>query len=129
MRVLRIAWLGIATNDAAPMVSFLESIMGLRVEFAEPATTELSLPNDDRIQVFGPHHPYFGFYRTHATGPVPLFEVEDVRQAAQEAEAAGLEIIGTQHSDENWTWIHLRAPDGNLYALASRRHPGHAERG
>jgi hypothetical protein len=44
----------------------LRDTMGLRVEFDEPVTTELSLPNDDRLQVFAPGHPYFAFFENHA---------------------------------------------------------------
>ena len=35
-------------------------------------------------------------------------------------EAAGIEIIGATEHDSEWEWIHVRAPDGNLYELASR---------
>jgi catechol 2,3-dioxygenase-like lactoylglutathione lyase family enzyme len=121
VRVIRLAWLGIPTSNYPAMVSFLRDTMGLRVEFDEPATTELSLPNDDRLQVFAPGHPYFAFFQDHAQGLVPLFEVEDAQQAAAELRAAGADVIGNPDSDGTWTWIHVRAPDGNLYEFASRR--------
>lgn len=79
--MIRLAWLGIPTSNYPAMVSFLRDTMGLRVEFDEPATTELSLPHDDRLQVFAPGHPYFAFFQDHAQGLVPLFEVEDAQQA------------------------------------------------
>jgi catechol 2,3-dioxygenase-like lactoylglutathione lyase family enzyme len=118
--VIRLAWLGIPTSNYPAMVSFLRDTMGLRVEFDEPATTELSLPNDDRLQVFAPGHPYFAFFQDHAQGLVPLFEVEDAQQAAAELRAAGVDVIGNPDSDDAWTWIHVRAPDGNLYRLGAR---------
>ena len=62
-----------------------------------------------------------GFFGRHATGPVPLFEVDDVRAALRELEHADVEIVGTLDQDRVWEWIHFRAPDGNLYELASRR--------
>jgi hypothetical protein len=37
-----------------PMLRLLRDVMGLRVEFSEERTTELSLANDDRVQVFAP---------------------------------------------------------------------------
>jgi len=40
------------------MVGLLRDVMGLRVEFEEPTTTELSLPSGDRVQVFAPGDPY-----------------------------------------------------------------------
>ncbi len=66
MRVIRLAWLGIPASNYTAMASFLRDTMGLQVEFDEPATTELSLPNDDRLQVFAPGHPYFAFFGNHA---------------------------------------------------------------
>jgi hypothetical protein len=95
--------------------------MGLQVEFTEARTTELSLPSGDRVQVFAPRDPYFEFFREHASGPVALFEVDDVRRARSELDAAGLEVIGEIERDSNWEWLHFRAPDGRLYALANRR--------
>jgi hypothetical protein len=32
----------------------------------------------------------------------------------------GIAIVGSQRHDARWEWIHLRAPDGNRYELASR---------
>jgi catechol 2,3-dioxygenase-like lactoylglutathione lyase family enzyme len=37
-----------------------------------------------------------------------------------ELETAGIEVIGATGRDTEWEWIHFRAPDGNLYELASR---------
>ena len=121
MRVLRLAWLGIPTPRYEAMVPLFRDVMGMRVQFAEETTVELSLPNDDRVQLFAPGHPYFGFFGSHAKGPVPLFEVEDVREARAELAARDIEVIGDIESDASWNWIHVRAPDGNLYELASQR--------
>jgi catechol 2,3-dioxygenase-like lactoylglutathione lyase family enzyme len=121
VRVIRLAWPGIPASNYPAMVWFLRDTLGLQVEFGEPATTELSLPDDDRLQVFAPGHPYFAFFQDRARGLVPLFEVEDARQAAAELRAAGAEVIGSPDSDGDWTWIHVCAPDGNLYEFASRR--------
>src|SRR2546430_15568021 len=99
------------------MVGFLRDVLGLRVEFEEPTTTELSLPSDDRVQVFAPNHPYFDF----AGGPVTLFEVDDLRGAQAELVAADIELVGELERDSSWEWLHFRAPDGNVYGLTSRR--------
>jgi catechol 2,3-dioxygenase-like lactoylglutathione lyase family enzyme len=121
MRVLRLCWLGIPAREYEPMVRLLRDIMGLRVEFEEPTTTELSLPSGDRVQVFAPGNPYFHFFGKHGSGPVALFEVDEIRTAHAELVAAGIEIIGAIERDSNWEWLNFRAPDGNLYELASRR--------
>ncbi len=99
------------------MVGLLRDVMGLRVEFEEPATTELSLPSGDRVQVFAPGHPSFD---RCGGAPVALFEVDDVRAARDELVAAGIEILGGLERDATWEWINFRAPDGRLYELAAR---------
>jgi hypothetical protein len=95
--------------------------LGLRVNFEEPTTIELETSEGDEIQVFVPGDRYYEFFGEHANGPVvPLFEVDDVHSARRELEAAGIAIIGATEHDSEWEWIHVRAPDGNLYELASR---------
>jgi hypothetical protein len=32
-----------------------------------------------------------------------------------------VDIVDAPGRDTRWEWIHLRAPDGNLYELVSRR--------
>jgi hypothetical protein len=103
------------------MVRLLRDTMGLRVEFEDPTTTELSLPSGDRVQVFAPGNPYFEFFDNHANGPVALFEVDELSRARAELSAAGIEIVGDIARDTNWEWLHFHAPDGNLYVLAERR--------
>jgi hypothetical protein len=103
------------------MVRFLRDVMGLAVEFEQPTTIELSLPSGDRVQVFAPDDPYFDFFRRESSGPVALFEVDDIHAAHAALTAAGIEIVGAFERDSNWEWLHFRAPDGNLYELASRR--------
>jgi hypothetical protein len=106
------------------MVQLLRDVMGFAVEFAEPTTTELSLPSGDRLQVFAPGDPYFEFFCREASGPVALFEVDDIRAAHTALSGAGVETVGALERDSKWEWLHFRAPDGNLYALASRRADG-----
>jgi catechol 2,3-dioxygenase-like lactoylglutathione lyase family enzyme len=121
LRTRSLAWLGIATEQYTQMVGFFRDTMGLRVEFAGPTSTELSLPDQSRVQVFAPEDPYYDFFTQHGHGPVPLFEIDDVERACEELRANGLEVIGEPHSDGAWTWIDVRGPDGNLYELAARR--------
>jgi len=123
VRVLCIRWLGVATSEHEQMVRFFRDVMGLRLEFEEPGTAELSLPSGDRVQVFGPGHPTFDLFGEHATGPVALFEVDDLSAARAELTAAGIELVGEPGRDRAWEWLNFRAPDGNLYELASRVAP------
>ena len=50
-------------------------------------------------------------------------EVDDVHAAHETLTTAGIEIVGTLQRDSTWEWLHFRAPDGNLYELASRHAP------
>jgi catechol 2,3-dioxygenase-like lactoylglutathione lyase family enzyme len=121
MEVRNLRWVGVQTPHYQPMVRFLRDVLGLRVNFEQPTTVEFSTSEGDRFQVMAPGDPYFDFFGRHATGPVPLFEVDDVHLARQELEAAGAELVGQLDRDANWEWVHVRAPDGHLYELASRR--------
>jgi catechol 2,3-dioxygenase-like lactoylglutathione lyase family enzyme len=121
MQVRNIRWVGIPTTNYEAMVTFLRETMGLRVSFQEATTAELSTQDGDQVQVMAPGDPYFEFFTQEATGPVPLFEVDDVHRARAELEAEGIEIVGAPGRDNGWEWVHFRAPDGNLYELGSRR--------
>jgi catechol 2,3-dioxygenase-like lactoylglutathione lyase family enzyme len=120
MEVLNVRWVGVKTDRYEAMVGFLRDVLGLRVNFEEPTTVEFATSEGDRIQVMAPGDPYYEFFSEHAAGPVPRFEVDDVAAARGELEAAGIELVGTAGRDSDWEWIHVCAPDGNLYELASR---------
>jgi catechol 2,3-dioxygenase-like lactoylglutathione lyase family enzyme len=120
VNVLSVRWVGIPTDRYDAMVAFLGDVLGLRTSFQEPATVEFETSDGDAVQVMAPGHRYYDFFQAHASGPVPLFEVDDVDSARGELEAAGIEVIGAAERDSTWKWIHVRAPDGNLYEFASR---------
>jgi hypothetical protein len=103
------------------MLKLLRDVLGLSLEFEEEGTAELSLANDDRMQIFEADHSYSEFMKAQHAALVPLFEVDDVEEACAELRAANVELVGSLHSDERWRWQHFRAPDGNLYLLGSRR--------
>src|SRR5262249_60644202 len=107
---------GHRNRPADAMVGFLRDKLGLRMELAEPTTTELSLTNGDRVEVFAPGNAYHEQYRSQ--GIVPLFELNDVHAARRMLEEAGVEV-GELKSDAAWEWVDVRAPDGRLYVLAS----------
>ena len=121
MRVRNVRWVGVHTSEYRATVRFFRDVLGLRTSFEEPTTVEFETSDGDAVQVIAPGDPYYEFFADYATGPVPLFEVDDVRAARTELEAAGVEIVGGLERDQSWEWIHVRAPDGNLYELASRR--------
>jgi catechol 2,3-dioxygenase-like lactoylglutathione lyase family enzyme len=121
MNVRNVRWIGIRTDRYEEMVTLFRDVLGLPTNFEDAATIEFSTSEGDEVQLMGPGDPYYGFFGEHATGPVPLFEVDDVAAAREELVAAGIEIVGPSGKDRDWNWIHFRAPDGSLYELASRR--------
>jgi hypothetical protein len=81
---------------------------------------ELSAADDDRIQVFGPGHHYFRFYRDRGARIVALFEVDHLDQARADLAGSGAEVFGEPESDGTWAWLTFRAPDGNIYSVGAR---------
>jgi hypothetical protein len=124
MEVRNVRWVGIYTHRYSEMVSLLRDTMGLAVNFLEETTVEFTTSEGDEVQVLAPGDPYYDFFKQHAAGPVPLFEVDDIHSARAELIDAGIEVVGPVGRDGNWEWIHFRAPDGNLYELASRLNEG-----
>lgn len=110
MKVRNIRWVGVSTRNYDAMVSFLSQVLGLRVNFSEPTTTEFSTSEGDEIQVMAPGDAYYDFFTQHAAGPVPLFEVDDVHRARRELEQAGIAVIGATSRDSRWEWVHFRGP-------------------
>jgi catechol 2,3-dioxygenase-like lactoylglutathione lyase family enzyme len=120
MEVRNIRWIGVPTDEFDAMRGFLHDVLGLARNLDEPTTAEFTTVEGDRVQIMAPGDPYYDFFTAHARGPVPLFEVDDVHAARQELEDAGVEVVGDDGRDSAWEWIHVRAPDGNLYELGSR---------
>jgi len=121
MRIKGLVWLGIPADDYAAAVRFFTQTLGLEVAFDEAGTMELSAENDDRIQLFGPGHRHFEFYRSRGASMVPLFEVDNLDEARDELARGGAEIVGEPESDGVWTWLTFRAPDGNIHSLGARK--------
>jgi len=121
MRIKGLVWLGIPADDYVAAVRFFTQTLGLAVAFDEAGTMELSAENDDRIQLFGPGHRYFEFYRSRGASIVPLFEVDNLDEARDALARGGAEIVGEPESDGIWTWLTFRAPDGNVHSLGARR--------
>jgi catechol 2,3-dioxygenase-like lactoylglutathione lyase family enzyme len=118
VRTIRLAWLGIRSNHYEATVELLRDVLGLEVAFEEEQTVELALPAGERVQVFGPGHRYHEHFA--GSGPVPLFEVDDLAAADARLRDNGLEVI-RRDSDSHWDWLEFRGPDGSLYSLGARR--------
>ena len=115
VRILRIAWLGVRTQDGQAMADFLEGTLGLACSHHEDDTWIFGLPDGAKAEVFGPRSPHNAHF---TTGPGVGFLVDDVASAAEELRAAGVHIVdGPVYAEEDIAWVHFRAPDGNIYEL------------
>jgi predicted enzyme related to lactoylglutathione lyase len=116
MRVLGVVWVGTRTEAYAETVAFFRDVMGLPVEEVERDFAKARMPDSSLIEIFGPadaDHPHF------TTGPVPEFLVEDLPAALEELRSAGVEILGEPQVHGTQSWLHFRAPDGNVYGLTA----------
>jgi catechol 2,3-dioxygenase-like lactoylglutathione lyase family enzyme len=118
VKALRLAWLGIRADEYEQTLRLFRDVLGLETAFEEPGTVELSLPDGARVQLFARGHRYHEAFA--GSGPVPLFEVDDLDEADRLLREEGLEV-GPREQDANWEWFDFRGPDGNLYELARRR--------
>jgi predicted enzyme related to lactoylglutathione lyase len=120
MKVHRIAWLGIRTDNGPAMAEFLEQTLDLELDHADHGVWVFNLPEGGKVEVFGSRSQA---NRHFVTGPVAGFLVDDVRAAAEELQASGAAILhGPAFADEDdAAWVHFRAPDGNIYELTQGR--------
>jgi len=125
MQIIKLAWVGTRTDNAEPTVAFFREVLGLRLELEHPGFWMLKLPDGSKVEVFGPDT---AVNRHFTTGPVAGFLVDDVNAATAELRSAGVEILLEPGVDGSGNaWVHLRAPDGNIYEFTqdpgvSRRH-------
>jgi catechol 2,3-dioxygenase-like lactoylglutathione lyase family enzyme len=113
MRIIKLAWVGTRTDNAEPTVAFFRDVLGLRLELEQPGFWMLKLPDESKVEVFGPDT---DVNRHFTTGPVAGFLVDDIQTATAELRSAGVEILFESSVDESGNaWVHFRAPDGNIY--------------
>ena len=115
----RLAWLGTRTEKFDEATAFFRDVLGIPVIHEEPGFAMLQLPGAPRdfIEVFAPDNPSGALY---STGPVVGLLVDDIEQAREELDAAGVELIGPiqwLQSMDGYGWFHVRGPDGNVYAI------------
>ena len=122
MKARGLVWLGTRTRNFDDTVRFFGETLGLSKSHEEPDFAVFLLPNGDKVEVFGPgdrEHEHFD------TGPVAGFLVDDVREAREDLEAAGITFIGpVNEGDDGGAWSHFRGPDGNVYEVTRPAKPG-----
>jgi catechol 2,3-dioxygenase-like lactoylglutathione lyase family enzyme len=114
MRVRGVVWAGVRTDRYDETLAFFRDVLGLPLVEVAPGFAWSKLEDSSQFEIFGPpdsEHEHF------TTGPVPEFLVDDLRAAAAELEAAGVELVGPIQGTAEQGWLHFRAPDGNVYGL------------
>jgi catechol 2,3-dioxygenase-like lactoylglutathione lyase family enzyme len=127
VRVKRIGYVGVRTDDVAGMTSFFRDLLGLEAVGEDETVTFQRLPTHvfDLVEVYAQQH------RDERMIPdgvdfMVSFVVDDVRAALVQVQAAGLEIVGGpvwaaeafgNPDYEDVAWFFVRAPDGRVYAI------------
>jgi catechol 2,3-dioxygenase-like lactoylglutathione lyase family enzyme len=112
-----LVWLGVRTSRFEEMAAFYRDVLGLNTLRDEPDDARFRLTDGTEVHVYGPSdadHDFFG------PGPVVALLVDDFPATRARMAAAGIEFIGDAQHNGEATWIHFRAPDGNIYELISR---------
>ena len=137
MRIRRVSFVGVKTEQFDAMTSFVRDVLGLAPGHRDNGWAVFQLESGDRdlLEVYRP-----GLYDERllpagATAPTVAFAVDDLLAARAEFVAAGIEIVAdtvwaAEAFDDprldGWGWLYFRAPDGNIYALQQDRAPSHA---
>lgn len=127
MRIKRIGYLGVRTTDVEGMTSFFRDVLGLEAVGEDETVTFQRLPSHqhDMVEVYAQQHRDVRFIPNESDFVV-AFDVDDIRQAMTELQAAGLEFVNQPvwaaeafdnpaYGDYAWFWV--RAPDGRIYAF------------
>ena len=126
MKVKRIGFVGVRTEDVERTTWFFRDVLGLDGGRNDPEWTISRLPTHrfDLVEVYGP-----GFDDERLAPPDPgvfvAFVVDDVTAAHAEVRAAGLEPSEILWAEEAFdqaayaglAWFMVRAPDGNVYVI------------
>ena len=95
MRVRRIGYVGMRTDDVDAMTSFFRDVIGLEAAGEGETVTFQRLPTHrrDLLEVYAREHRDVRLIPDDAD-VVIAFVVDDIREAMAEVLAAGLEIVG-----------------------------------
>jgi catechol 2,3-dioxygenase-like lactoylglutathione lyase family enzyme len=124
MKIRRIGWFGVSTDQFDATHDFFGSVLGLRTHHLEPGFAMFALPeaDGDYVEVFGAGSTDWpsGDSRTAVS-----FVVDDLLAAREELSAAGVELVGESQwatSRPGYGWFYFRGPDGHLYAMMQGSH-------
>ncbi len=128
VNVRRLCWIGTRTEIFSETKDFFGRVLGLPIVLDEPEAAMFQLPSGehDYFEVASVDDPYTAYL---TTGPAPGFLVDDIVEAREELEAAGIEIVEpvrwmadvepalveANPKLVDYGWFAFRAPDGNVY--------------
>lgn len=127
MRVKRIGYVGLRTDDVGAMTSFFRDVIGLEAAGEGETVTFQRLPTHRRdfVEVYAQEHRDARLI-PDGVDLVIAFVVDDIREAMAEMQAAGLEIVGEpvwaaeafgDPTLGEFAWFFVRAPDGRVFAI------------
>lgn len=127
MKVRRVGYVGVRTDDVAGMTSFFRDVIGLEAAGEGETVTFQRLPTHrrDLVEVYAQEHRDARLIPDDAD-VVIAFVGEDLREAMAEVQAAGLELVGEpvwaaeafgDPSLGEFAWFFVRAPDGRVFAI------------
>ncbi len=127
MRVRRIGYVGVRTDDVDGMTSFFRDVIGLEAAGEGETVTFQRLPTHrrDLVEVYAQEHRDVRLIPDDADVVIAFF-VDDIRAAMGEVQAAGLNIVGEpvwaaeafgDPTLGEFAWFFVRAPDGRVFAI------------
>ena len=134
MRIRRVGFVGVRTEDFDAMTEFVRDVLGLPAAHLDGGWGVFSLESGQRdfVEVYRPGEYDERLLPAAASGPTVAFAVDDLVAARAELLAAGIEIVAdivwaadlfSTSPDDGYGWLFFRAPDGNVYALQQERTP------
>ena len=134
MRINRVSFLGVRTDEFVAMTAFVRDVLGLQAGHRDDgwAVFELGSGDRDLVEVYRPGRYDERLLPAAVTGPTVAFAVDDLLAARAELLAADIEIVAdivwAAEAFEDprlngWGWLFFRAPDGNVYALQQDHGP------
>jgi catechol 2,3-dioxygenase-like lactoylglutathione lyase family enzyme len=139
VRIKRVSFLGVRTNEFVAMTAFVRDVLGLQPGHRDDGWAVFQMGSEDRdlVEVYRPGGYDERLLPALATGPTVAFAVDDLLAARTELECAGIEIVAdivwaAEAFDDprldGWGWLFFRAPDGNIYALQQDHAPSDTTR-
>jgi catechol 2,3-dioxygenase-like lactoylglutathione lyase family enzyme len=137
VRIKRVSFLGVQTNEFVAMTAFVRDVLGLEPGHSDEGWAVFQLESGDRdlVEVYRPGGYDERLLPALATGPTVAVAVDDLGAARAELRGAAIEIVAdivwaAEAFDdpglEGWGWLFFRAPDGNVYALQQDHAPSHS---